>query len=77
MTSSGACACNTGYSGLDCGKCALGYSREGMRCVLESKAPCCFHWSRVCFSFASLGCVYIAGDSWLRLYVPSCNHDPA
>ncbi|DBB00425.1 TPA: hypothetical protein ACH3X3_002146 [Trebouxia sp. C0006] len=36
LTSSGACACSTGYSGVDCGKCALGYSREGMRCVLES-----------------------------------------
>ncbi|KAL0022292.1 hypothetical protein WJX79_005985 [Trebouxia sp. C0005] len=36
LTSSGACSCSTGYSGVDCGKCALGYSREGMRCVLES-----------------------------------------
>ena len=37
MTSSGECTCNTGYSGVDCGKCALGYSRESMRCVLESE----------------------------------------
>ena len=40
LTSSGACACSTGYSGVDCGKCALGYSREGMRCVLESEYLC-------------------------------------
>ena len=37
MTSSGQCSCNTGYSGVDCGSCALGYSREGMRCVLEGQ----------------------------------------
>ena len=39
MTSSGQCTCSQGYSGLDCGKCASGYSREGLRCVLESKLP--------------------------------------
>lgn len=37
MTSSGQCTCNTGYSGVDCGSCALGYSREGVRCVLEGE----------------------------------------
>lgn len=37
MTSSGQCSCNTGYSGVDCGSCALGYSREGVRCVLEGE----------------------------------------
>lgn len=37
MTSSGQCSCNTGYSGVDCGSCALDYSREGVRCVLEGQ----------------------------------------
>ena len=40
ITSSGQCSCNTGYSGVDCGSCALGYSREGRRCVLEGQYHC-------------------------------------
>ena len=44
MTSSGQCSCNTGYSGVDCGKCSLGYSREGLRCILASEFSRCLCW---------------------------------
>ena len=32
-TASGACQCSLGYAGLDCGSCAPGYYRQGVRCL--------------------------------------------
>ncbi len=62
MTSSGECTCNTGYSGVDCGKCALGYSREGMRCVLasESSLHCALPPPSICLEVTPACCIWVA-----------------
>ena len=37
-TATGACSCNTGYSGSDCSSCAAGYTRQGTRCITTGGA---------------------------------------
>ncbi|KAK3261623.1 hypothetical protein CYMTET_29478 [Cymbomonas tetramitiformis] len=39
VTTAGVCECFSGYTGLDCATCAVGYISEGLQCALVTRAP--------------------------------------